>query len=172
KRRRDIQGASPDVPPDALGRHRDGTEFPVQIGVNTLDAGDRRLIATAIVDLSARRAAEDEVLEIARQQAAIADLGRRALEGLEFQPLLDEAVRLAARILDVELTKVLELRPDGRALLVRAGVGWKPGVVGHALVPVHGRSQAGTALRTSEPIVVQDLPTDSRFGATALLDEH
>jgi PAS domain S-box-containing protein len=54
-------GGAPDTSPDAVGRRRDGTEFPVELGVNTLTVGGRRLVAVAVVDLSARHAFEDEL---------------------------------------------------------------------------------------------------------------
>ena len=69
------------------------------------------------------------------------------------------------------MAKVLELRPD-RSLLLRAGVGWRPGLVGHATVPVGRDSQAGHTLVSSEPLVVTDLATEPRFSGPALLLDH
>jgi PAS domain S-box-containing protein len=158
--------------PDALGRRRDGTEFPAELGVNAVTVDGRRLVATSIVDLSARRAAEDDLRAVARQQAAMADLGRRALEGIEMSALLDETVLLVARVLDVELANVLEVLPDRSAFVVQAGVGWQHGVVGQARVAIDETSLAGVALRAEEPLVVADLATDDRFRNAALLHEH
>ena len=61
----------------------------------------------------------------ARQQAALAGLSQRALEGAVLATLLDEAVRLVPAILGCEFCKVMELLPDGKALFLRAGTGWK-----------------------------------------------
>jgi PAS domain S-box-containing protein len=158
-------------PPDGVGLRRDGSEFPVELGVNTLSDGRRRLIAAAIVDLSARRAAEETLREVARQQAAIADLGRRALEGIAPDVLLDEAARLVARVLDVELAEVVELTPDDR-LAVRAGAGWRPGIVGGTWVATGTTTPAGAAFRASEPLIVPDLTAEPHFETPAYLRDH
>jgi PAS domain S-box-containing protein len=108
----------------------------------------------------------------ARQQAAIAALGQRALSSLDLDGLLDEAARLVAHTLEVEYAKVLELLPGGDALLVRAGVGWSEGTVGSATVAAGASSQAGYTLLTDEPVVVGDLSTERRFSAPPLLHDH
>ena len=130
--------------PDAIGRRRDGNEFPIEVGINTFRAGGRRLVAASIGDLSTRRAIENEVIEIANQQAAIADLGRLALRGAPLQELLDEAAEVVARVLEVDLTEVLE--QDGADLRLRAGRGFGPGVVGSLRVGTPDGSFAARAL--------------------------
>jgi len=77
---------------------------------------------------------EAELQARARQQAAVAELGLRALAGTDPSNLMNQAVALVAQIFEVEYCKVLELLADGSALLLRAGVGWKEGYVGQATV--------------------------------------
>ncbi|MEX1017256.1 MAG: CheR family methyltransferase [Phycisphaeraceae bacterium] len=113
-----------------------------------------------VVEQSQRRAA---------QQAIVADLGQRALEGADLQTLMDEATRAVARTLAVEYTKVLELLPGRHELLLRAGVGWKADMIGHTRVPASLDSQAGYTLAVNSPVVVDDLATEQRFSGAALL---
>lgn len=42
------------------GRHRDGTEVPVEIGLNPLRAGGRRFVLASIVDITERKRADTE----------------------------------------------------------------------------------------------------------------
>lgn len=107
-----------------------------------------------------------------RQQAAAIHLGQRALAGADLTALLTEAAVLMAETLDVEYTEVQELLPDGQALLLRAGVGWKDGLVGHATVGVGADSQAGFTLQSRDPVITEDLPSDARFHAPPLLRDH
>ena len=86
--------------------------------------------------------------------------------------LFDEAVSLVAHTLDVEYCKILRLLPDGKALRLEAGVGWKPGLVGHALIDAGEDSQAGYSLLHREPVIVEDLRMERRFRGTGLLHEH
>ena len=66
----------------------------------------------------------------------MAELGVLSLQGKVLQELLDAAVRLAAEGLGAQLCKVLEYIPAENRLLMRAGVGWDPGLVGVASVGV------------------------------------
>lgn len=109
-----------------------------------------------------------------REQASavIARLGLRALEEKELLGFLDQVVREARRILDVEYCKVLQLHPDGRTLILWAGVGWQPGLVRFASVDAGPESQAGYTLSCRTPVLVEDLRTEQRFRGAPLLTDH
>ena len=115
---------------------------------------------------------ESRLRERVRQQAAVAQLGERALRGVELFTLMDEATMIVAQTLGVEFCKILELLPDGTALLLRAGVGWKEGLVGQATVGAGTNSQAGYTLLSNEPVIIKDLRTEKRFSGPPLLREH
>jgi PAS domain S-box-containing protein len=108
----------------------------------------------------------------ARQQAVVAELGQRALAATDLPTLMNEAVVLVAQTLELEYCKVLELLPNGNALLLRAGVGWEDGCVGHATVSAGSQSQAGYTLLSDEPVIVEDLRTETRFSGPPLLRDH
>jgi PAS domain S-box-containing protein len=111
--------------------------------------------------------AEEQLRTVARQQAAVAELGQRALGGLPLEELVDEAVAVAARELDAELVSLLELTGDGKGLLIRAGHGWPEGVVGGVLSaePV---ALPGFALRADGPVLVEDFSAEARFQPSEL----
>ncbi len=157
---------------ELLGRRKDGTIFPAEISLGPLETQEGPLVSSAIRDISDRKATERELEARTRQQEAIANLGQRALSGVDLATLLNEAVSLVAETLGVELCKVLELLPDGRGLLLRTGVGWKEGMVGRAVVDAGPRSQAGYTLVAQEPVVVEDLRTEKRFSGPDLLLDH
>jgi signal transduction histidine kinase len=108
----------------------------------------------------------------ARQQAAVADLGVRALGAADLPALLDTAVHVVADALEVDRVKILELEPGGTTARVVAGIGWKEGTVGTATISVGRDSQAGYALLSHAPVIVDDLATDTRLQDTPLLREH
>lgn len=123
-------------------------------------------------DITSRREAEAALIARARQQAAVADLGQRALAVQDLQVLMEEAVQMVAETLDVEYCKLLERLSDGKGLLLRAGVGWRAGAVGHTVVSDGVYSQGGYALLQAEPVIVPDLRTETRFESPALLHEY
>ena len=153
------------------GRRKSGEIFPIELSVSEARIGDDVIYSAIIRDVTIQRQVQAELQSKARQQAATAELGARAIQG-DLPELMREAVALTARILDVEYAKILELRPTSEDLLLRAGVGWKEGVVGNAIVDMGRDSQAGYVLRSNSPVVVEDLRTETRFRGTELLHEH
>jgi two-component system cell cycle sensor histidine kinase/response regulator CckA len=115
---------------------------------------------------------EEALRATARQQEAVAHLGQQALAGAPLQDLIAAAVTLATRTLEVEFGSVLELRPESRSLLLRAGVGWGDGQVGRTILPADPDTYCGYALRSPGPVVVEELATDTRFGSAPLLTPH
>jgi PAS domain S-box-containing protein len=107
-----------------------------------------------------------------QQQAVVAALGLAALGETPLETLLVQAVEKVAATLDVEFAKVLEQLPDKRRLRLRAGVGWRPGLVGKTTLGSDRGSQAGYTLRSGIPVVVTDLATETRFTGAALLLDH
>jgi two-component sensor histidine kinase len=107
-----------------------------------------------------------------RQQEILAELGVSALRGTAFRALLDETVRMVAEGLEAELAKVLEYIPEEKRLLMRAGVGWDPGLVGTATVGADLESPAGYALHTGKPVISNHLENEERFRTPELLAHH
>jgi two-component sensor histidine kinase len=107
-----------------------------------------------------------------RQQEILAELGVLALQGRPFLELLNETARLTAEGLEAEFCKILEYLPAQKRFLVRAGVGWDPGVVGVATVGADLESPSGFALRTGKPVISNHLENEQRFRTPELLVEH
>jgi signal transduction histidine kinase len=108
----------------------------------------------------------------AQQQAAVAAFGVRALSEADLATLFQEAAELVARTLDTPLVKVVEVLPDGTSARLVAGTGWRDGLVGTATITIEHDSQAGYALRSHQPVIVDDLHSDPRVGDPPLLREH
>jgi signal transduction histidine kinase/ActR/RegA family two-component response regulator len=119
-----------------------------------------------------REQAEKTLLTRSLQQTVVSALGQFAFVSHDLPALLNQVVLLAAQTLEVEYCCVLELLPDGQAMLLRAGVGWTDGCVGQAIVPADPLTQSGFTLSAGEPVVVEHLPSETRFHGSALLLEH
>ncbi len=157
---------------ETIGLRTDGTTVPLDLGVSEVRLGTGRIFTSIIRDISDRKEAEKTLRLRVRQQAAIAELGHRALGGERLETLLDHAVAVVAETLDMDYCKVLELLPERNELLLRTGVGWKPGLVGNATVDTGADSQAGYTLVSNEPVIVDDLRAETRFSGPKLLSEH
>ena len=107
-----------------------------------------------------------------RQQRALAEFGLHAFRSRDLDEILTRAAELVATGLDVGRAKVLQLLPGGKELLVRAGVGWRPGVVGAARFGADGHSPAGYALSHDRPVVSPNLDAETRFEIPQMLVDH
>ncbi|MBN2559930.1 MAG: PocR ligand-binding domain-containing protein [Phycisphaerae bacterium] len=108
----------------------------------------------------------------AHQQAAVSELGRMALGGIELDDLLSETVACARTAFDVEYCAVFELRRDGRELLLRAGVGWHANVVGQTTVGTDPDTPFGYTLAASAPVTTDDLPAEMQARGPRFLRDH
>ncbi|TAK09031.1 MAG: diguanylate cyclase, partial [Candidatus Manganitrophaceae bacterium] len=135
---------------------------------------DGKVVATISFgnDITERKKAEALLCVRARRQEIIAELGQRALSGGPLPTLMNEAVTLVARTLEVEYCNVLEPLPGEGALLLTAGCGWEEGRIGAETVGMFENSQAAYTLANNGPVVVVDFETERRFRASPLLLDH
>src|SRR3954465_15276809 len=87
-------------------------------------------------------------------QQALATFTRILCEAETAPRLLQNAVAQVARITHIKHVKALRYRADQGDLLVEAGIGWHPGVVGHVTFAADRGSAPGRSLQTGQPVVV------------------
>ena len=106
-----------------------------------------------------------------RALQTVADLGARALSSTPVGELLDAGMRLAREVTQSEHAAFLERSPGGDALLMRAGGGWRPGVIGRVSLST-GQGSFGRFVLQQPTRVVDALPAHPEFGLPAVLREH
>lgn len=104
-----------------------------------------------------------DVQQMIKRQQVLADFGEFTLRHENLDEVLTEACRLVADALGTGRAKVLEIREDGRSLLLRAGVGWAPEIVGRVRLPMNERSSETFAIKEGVPIISQDINKEERF---------
>lgn len=153
---------------------KDGSAVPVVYTLAPLHDDDEEHVGAIVMfaDESERR--RDTALLGARtaQQAALAELGLRALGAGALQDLFQHASALVARMLNAEFSQVLKLIDEQQGLQLVAGVGWRAGTEDATQVRLDRESQAGFALATDRSVVVHDWRTETRFSAAPLLSAH
>lgn len=107
-----------------------------------------------------------------RQQELIAGFGLTALRESDQQALLDEVCRVAAEGMGSRFAKALQYDRERDDFLLRAGVGWRSGLVGTIRIEAGTGSAAGYALKTGKPVLSNELPSDTRFRTPRFLVEH
>src|ERR1700692_1515245 len=115
---------------------------------------------------------QSDHLNLLRKQTILARFGELALRSDALDDILTEACRLVGEGLNTDLAKIVELQEDGQTLLVRAGVGWKAGVVGEVTIRVEDDTSEGLALKTGEPMISPDIGKETRFKYPPFLTEN
>lgn len=105
-------------------------------------------------------------------QRALNALSRIGPDAMTQEGLMHHAAAQVAHVTHIGHAKILRYRPDRGDLLIEAGVGWKPGIVGHATLAVDHRSPAGRSMQTSVPVVIPDIQDTEEFRCPDLLREH
>jgi PAS domain S-box-containing protein len=119
-----------------------------------------------------RRRMAEEIKVRVQQQTAVAELGQRALASVELVALLNEAVLLIAKTLEVEYSYVLELQPDKELLYLRAGTGWPAALIGQMTIDTKLLSPPGYTLLRAEPVIIEDFSLETHFSGLPLFDDY
>jgi diguanylate cyclase (GGDEF)-like protein len=128
-------------------------------------------VLAVVRDITERTNAERLLAQHAGQQECVARLGQFALRERDPQLLLDHVVAAVAQTLELEFCLVLALRHTGEVDVV-ASDGFRQGPMRAWGVAKDPGSQAGYVLSRSEPVVVEDLSTETRFRQSQLLLDH
>ncbi len=102
----------------------------------------------------------------------LAELGEFALRNDDLGTVLTEACRLVAGTLGTPFAEVLEIDHARQELLVRAGVGWRPGIVGRTRLPMGETSSETYSIKAGKPVVSKDIRKEDRFEFPAFMTEH
>lgn len=141
-------------------------------GTPIMEAGSAIGMTGTCLDITDRKRVERELERRVRQQDGIARFGELAIRQTAVQALFDVATVEARRLLNCEFCKILQLLPDGENFILRAGVGWREGLVGSAIVPANLESQSGYTMKVEHSVIVDDMLTETRFSLPQLLSDH
>src|SRR5690606_6424245 len=86
--------------------------------------------------------------------------------------LLQEACRVCGEGLQSRLCKAMEYVPRERHFIMRAGIGWESGEVGHATVGMDSQSPTGYAFVTGQAVLSNHLAGETRFRTPELLARY
>ncbi len=119
-------------------------------------------IAGSLLDITDRKRAELALEARARQQAAVAELGKQALEGTDIHRLLADAAQVAAQMLNVDCARLFEPSDDEAFAPPRVAFG-APSAIGGTQAGSGPDLQARLSLSLGEAVIVADYATDPRF---------
>jgi two-component sensor histidine kinase len=116
--------------------------------------------------------ADATLSRVLQYQRALVAFSRIVSEAMPTDRLLHHVCAHVSGVMRIKHTKVLHYRPGTGDLLIVAGVGWKPGVVGTVTLPLDNASPPGRAVQTGAPVIIDDLPHDPEFRLEPILRDH
>jgi diguanylate cyclase (GGDEF)-like protein/PAS domain S-box-containing protein len=134
-------------------------------------SNDLKVVGTAI-DITERKQTELVLQQHAMQQGLIAQFGQQALASTSIDALWEEAAVVTCRGLNIGFCKALQLAPDKRSFILKAGVGWEPRWKGRSISATNDSSQNRFILATHKPVIVEDFLLETRFKASQILKAH
>ena len=143
----------------------DGTASWVRIDTVPVlrPSGEVEYVVTSFLDITERKLAEERLDLRARQQAAVAELGRRALAAHDLDELFAEAVRTINGVLGAEVCRVIEHDPGQHRISVRAGQRLGATTGREWMSDDRAASQAGYTLAVGADVIANDLRNETRF---------
>ncbi len=157
---------------EVRAKKADGTPIWVSVSLQLITFNHEWAILSAFHDITEQKQTEAKLQANARQQAAVAQLGQQALSGTNLTLLFNEAVMLVAQVLETKLCGFWKLLPNDSTLFLQAGTGWQNGLVGSALAGIQAHSHLGYTILTQNPVLIEDLRTDTQFSGPPLLHNH
>jgi PAS domain S-box-containing protein len=125
-----------------------------------------------ISDITEHNRLEASLKARAGQQAAVADLGQTALAGGSLTTLFNYAAILVSQYLNVEFSEVLEVLPRREGWLLRAGVGWRPELLGSAVLNLNEDFLTNKAAAIVRSSLDRKAQNETRLNSSEVLREH
>ncbi len=125
--------------------------------------------------VKAKQAAEtaySQAKRLADEQSVVATLGQQFLGNTNIDLLFNESIESLVQILNVDFVEILELLPDGKHFVFRAGMGWPEGLQSKRQTATETEvSLAQYVLQAKEAVFVSDANSEQRFEVCPYLRE-
>jgi len=106
-----------------------------------------------------------------KRQKVLGEFGEFALRNEDLGEVMHRACELVGEALVTNMSKIVEIDHEKQELVVKAGVGWPPGVIGHKRLPMGERSSETYVIEQGEPVVTQDINKEDRFDFPDIMKE-
>jgi len=139
---------------DLTGRRRDGSEFPIEVGLSHFRADGNLIVLSSITDITRRkqteelleRRVEERTREIERRRRvadSLRDILRVLNSNRSLQEILDIIVAQARELLRADASAIYQLHEGDRPLRFQAGVGISPEQLTMIYAEEDGKSSTG-----------------------------
>ena len=149
---------------EETNRRKDGTTFPVEVRVGSVDYGGRRMLLTSVRDITKRRRAEEEVRESeeryrrqARELSLLYQVSNALAQEFDLSTIFRTVVEAVAE--SFEYTQVSAYQLEGETLVLQHQVGYDEVI---SRIPT-SLGVSGRVARSGQTVLLEDVREDPDF---------
>jgi len=158
--------ARPGLIEQSVHRRKDGTTFPVEMSLRTVEIEGVRYRQFIIRDITARKAQEEEIVRLNHFNAVSSQVNRAVIHSHSREELFAAVCRIATESGGFRLAWFSWYDPAARRFVSVARAGeaeaYLDAINAAADDPPDGRGPRGTAFREGRPVIVNDFMADKR----------
>jgi PAS domain S-box-containing protein len=158
--------ARPGLLLETVHRRKNGTTFPVETSIRTIEIDGVRYRQSIIRDITPRKAQEQEIIRLNQFNAVVSQVNQAVLHSHSREELFMQVCRIATESGGFKLAWFSWYDPENRRFqsVAQAGeaVGYLEAIATASDDSPEGRGPGGTAFREGRPIIVNDFMADKR----------